>query len=241
MASRLFSNYKSGKDLGPSIYEEMKAAEGQVEHVEHVVLVDEHRAIDEENLAAQYHDYDYDNAFPDDHESATESHAFLSPKPAAQKQSSPLSKRRQKSVGREKWMSRSPRMLGDDIDDGDVPASLLIEEEDEVAGPSRPIEQHTHPRRQRTAPPAKRHQAQGRQAPNPSWAKIHEDDDIRPTLPVAGSAMSPREIALWQWSQVENLSRYLGEVYDYFQKGGIYCICLARLFQKLFVLISSSL
>lgn len=47
--------------------------------------------------------------------------------------------------------------------------------------------------------------------------------------------MAPREIALWHWSQVENLDRFLGEVYEYYRLGGIYCICLARLFQKLTV------
>lgn len=42
--------------------------------------------------------------------------------------------------------------------------------------------------------------------------------------------LNPKERALWKWANVENLDRFLQDVYDYYLGSGYYCILLSRVF-----------
>lgn len=193
-------------------------------------------AIDEENLNTRYHDYDYNDAFHDDNESqaTAENAAFLAP---SKKSAHPGLKDSTKHKGaiKSKWLSRSPRMLDDDRDNGDddVPASLLIEEEEDVPCLSRQAGPQNAAKRTRKATASRRRKSDAQWAAAQAGQRLHEDDapynsnPITPNPQVFGS--SRRDMAMWNWANVTNMDMYMQEVYSYYRGGGIWCICLDRL------------
>lgn len=227
------SRFLNTRGMAPSIYEDVRAgdsARGAVDIEERAGL-----ERDEED---RYQDYAYDDASVIEHDSqsAQERGGFLKPI-RIKSESSSNEARKHKGTKRDKFMTRSPRMLGDEDDgDDDVPASLLIEEEEEeiVPGPSRPAPAQKnlpkHPRlhvaTSRTKTDAQWQAAQAKQ-------KLYEDTTPKPfTLDVVGpriSASNAKEVAMWQWVNVTNLDTFMGEVYEYYRGGGIWTICLGRL------------
>lgn len=67
--------------------------------------------------------------------------------------------------------------------------------------------------------------------------QLHQDrprgnsGPTRPHQPLA--IISPRESAMWQWANVQNLDNFLKDVYTYFLGHGIWSICLARMLNLL--------
>ena len=103
--------------------------------------------------------------------------------------------------------------------DGDVPQSLLLENELHQL-PPRPSEE-PFPDRQAS-----------------------QTEQSRPEVPAiprsiprsyTGGIIDPRERALWRWANVENLDTFLKDVYDYFMGNGIYSIMLSKILNLLYV------
>jgi autophagy-related protein 9 len=237
MASNLLSRLLPTNNNAPSIYEDLRAHEEASEQsdVEERVGM----ALDEENLGGSFHDYNLQNAEVFNGEESritTESMAFLPEQQQGQQpRRQPGNQQRDTRGGsRSKWVAQSPRILEDDGDD-DVPASLLIEG-DEDAGPSQPTTQRdTRSKRQTKAsavpgPPTREARARWDRAQEQQ--RLHQDDDLnRPRAPVPKSGLvagSPREKAMWTWLNATNLDHFMGEVYDYYVGSGIWCICLER-------------
>jgi len=231
--------------MAPSIYEDLRAGHGlsDPDDVEERAGM----AIDEENLAARYQDYELHDALFDGNDGriTNESTAFLAQR--GKKKSGKISSntRRTKGGAKDKWFSRSPRILDDDGDD-DVPASLLIEEEEEPGGPSRPAAPRKSPKPPKSAPvpgPSTR-DAQAQWASAQTRQRLHDDDEIRrtqPAVPRPGMfSANPKEKAMWMWINVTNLDRFMGEIYAYYRGAGIWCICLDRLLNILYEIPPSS-
>lgn len=109
--------------------------------------------------------------------------------------------------------------LEDDAD-GDVPQSLLLEDELRQL-PPRPSEDLHTPR------------------PLHNIHTLRQDPSSFRTLPrsrVTGM-VSPKERALWRWANVENLDNFLMEVYEYFLGNGIYSIILSKVLNLLSVIL----
>lgn len=235
MTSNLLSRLLPNNPSGRSIYDDLRAHDGATESDADI----EGRAglaIDEENLG--FHDDELGNAevFDGDGSRITsESTAFLAHHPDNQTHGAGVGgSRRNKSQGG--WLAQSPRLLEDDGDD-DVPASLLIE------GNENPGPQSPHQTRNREAKSNKRHSA----IPGPSnretrahWEaaqaqqRLHEDDgdrasSARPVAPAARTLTgSPRDKAMWRWINVVNLDNFMEEVYTYYTGSGMWCILLSR-------------
>lgn len=221
MASNYLSRFLPST-IAPSIYEEMRAEENaDLWDIER----NDGNSIDEENLEGPLDDY-LDNppeAFGNDsHITTTESTAFL---PQGVAGPSVGTSRRNKG----KNALRTKGRHDDDADD--VPASLLIEDDDEAL----PMLQRV----QGIAPSIP--QIPGRAttlANNKSrWDTVQaqqrlHNDDARPPEPAAarGSALplDPRQKALWTWLNASNLDQFMAEVYEYYLGAGIWCICLER-------------
>ena len=101
--------------------------------------------------------------------------------------------------------------------DGDVPQSLLFEDELQQL-PPRPSENTHLPRR-----------------PQRSDQVIDQTQFPQQAIPrshVPGF-LSPKEQALWRWANVENLDTFLKDVYDYFIGNGIYSLILSKILNLL--------
>jgi autophagy-related protein 9 len=224
--------------MAPSIYEDLRAGQDLLEpdDIEERAAM----AIDEENLAARYQDYELHEELFDGHNSrlTTESTAFLPQQGKTKTHKSSTRDRKLKSGSKAKWLSRSPRMLDDDGDD-DVPASLLVEEDEDGGGPSRAAGTQRSPKPAKAAPVtnASTRNAQARWETVQDRQRLHEDEEtMRPgiTVPKPGMfAASRKERAMWMWINVTNLDRFMGEIYAYYRGAGIWPICLDRLLNLL--------
>jgi autophagy-related protein 9 len=234
MASHMLSRFLPSNNMAPSIYEDLRADHGLSgpDDIEERAGM----AIDEENLASRYQDYELHDALFDGNDSriTTESTAFLPQHRKKKSRESSSNPRRTKGGSKDKWFSRSPRILDDDGDD-DVPASLLVEEDEESGGPSGPAAPRISPKHVKSIPvpgPSTR-DAQAQWATAQARQRLHDDDEIRkakPGLPRLGMfSANPKEKAMWMWINVTNLDRFMGEVYAYYRGAGIWCICLDRL------------
>lgn len=208
---------------------------------------DSGRAVDIEERAGlqredegHYQDHEYDDLSPGAHDSqiAHERGGFLQPdfEPIRTRSKDA---RKHKRSNRDEFMSRSPRMLGEEDDaDDDVPASLLIEEDKEetVAGPSRPAPpaQNNSPKPQRTPAASRRTKADAQWQATQAKQRLYEDTLPRPITPAIASvprisSTNAKEVSMWQWVNVTNLDTFMGEVYEYYRGGGIWTICLGRI------------
>lgn len=233
MASNLLSKLLPSNNMAPSIYEELRADDGGSDLEERAGM-----ALDEENLGGGFHDYDLHHADlfnTEDSRVETESTTFLPTERGREQGALRNHHRDVPDTGKSKYMARSPRLLEDDGDD-DVPASLLVEGDDEPP--------HSLPSRQRNT--GHKSSGKGQSIPGPStrdvrarWERtqaqqrLHQDDDVtRPQAPVPKPGLltgSAREQALWTWINVTNLDHFMSDVYDYYRRAGIWSICLDRL------------
>jgi autophagy-related protein 9 len=232
MASNLLSRLLPTNPSSRSIYDDLRAHDeaSQSDIEERAGL-----ALDEENLL--YHDDELGNAdvfIGEDSRITSASTGF--PGGQQNNQGARTGPRRNKTQGSHpRWLAQSPRLLEEDGDD-DVPASLLIE------GNENPDSNTPIPPPNREAKAKKRQSA----IPGPStrethahWEaaqaqqRLHEESVPRnarqseqPTMALlTGSA---RDKAMWRWINVINLDNFIKDVYDYYIGSGIWCIVLSR-------------
>ena len=245
MTSNLLSRLLPTNPSARSIYDDLRAhdeaSESDIE--ERAGL-----ALDEENLG--FHDDELGNADifnGEDSRITTESTAVL-----AQQQNQPHrtgAERKGKSQRRHsKWLAQSPRLLEEDGDD-DVPASLLIEGNDNP-GPSDPsqprVRQTRNHNRQPAIPGPSTRETRAHWEAAQAQQRLHQDDNEG--IPEPQSARpkpglltgSPREKAMWRWINVTNLDNFINEVYDYYTGAGIWCIVLDRALSLMYATLPSS-
>jgi autophagy-related protein 9 len=188
-------------------------------------------ALDEENLGDRFHDYDLEDALANasDVQLETQSTPLLQD---ASRLDQP------KTVGKT-WTHTSPGLMDADEGDDDVPASLLVEGDEEEIGlktppPSRPIDHNiVHANLPIPGPSTRETRRQ--------WETVREHQALHPVPPRSITArkrpngerpglanVDPKEKALWRWANVENLDNFLKDVYIYFLGNGIWCIVLSR-------------
>lgn len=228
------SKFLNTRGMAPSIYEDMRAGDSG-----RAVDIEERAGLEREQQG-HYQDSEYDDASSDapDSQTAHERGGFLQPEFEPIRTRS-RDGRKHKGSKRDKFMSRSPRMLGQDDDsDDDVPASLLIEEgeEENVAAPSRPSPAPApkkSPNHQRAPPASRRTKADAQWQAAQAQQRLYDDTLPRPITPAIASgprisSTNAKEVAMWQWVNVTNLDTFMGEVYEYYRGGGIWTICLGR-------------
>lgn len=231
MASNLFSRFLP--NTSPSIYEDLRAHDEASDHSD----LEERAgmAVDEENLT--YQDYELNNADDlDETESriTTESTAFLPPQQQNRNQSQGAFDRGRDQRHNAKWLPNTPRMAEEDGDD-DVPASLLIEDDEEpghnASARNRNILKTTKVTDHIIPGPSTR-QDLSRWGTTEAQQRLDQDNDAIPRqvpVPKHGSPfLDARDKALWTWLNASNLDHFIAQVYNYYTGAGIWCICLER-------------
>lgn len=228
MAGNLFSRFVPGKDDG-QFYEQLQ--DDQDVDIENRAGL----ALDEENLAHQFHDDDL-------HEAAglgiEDSRVSVGSVPNPAKGGRRSSARRGRQDPGAGWLGP------DDDGDNEVPASLLVE-----PGAALAAAQMTSPRSgprpsTRSAipgPSSRRTQAQWETAQ--AQQRLHRDDDFGqavrgpradPPTRRLGLSSNPREKAMFRWANVSNLDAFTNEVYDYYIGAGLWCILLNRVLHMMY-------
>jgi autophagy-related protein 9 len=221
--------------MAPSIYEELRAHD----NLDDPYDLEERAgmALDEENLGRGLGDYDLEGADVFDQESsqvASESTHFTERRQGKRKYTD-IKNHLRKGKDRTKTNSHaeSPRILEDEGDD-DVPASLLIEG-DEEAGPRQPGPSQTAPIRRPSKavplPGRPTREARAQWSAAQSNQRLHHEDHDQLHLPVVKPSVlvgTPRERALWTWLNATNMDHFMGDVYEYYRGAGIWCICFDR-------------
>ena len=228
MTSNIISRFLPPAIGSPSVYETLR---------QHDQLSDQSdleeragMALDEENLAVGFQDYDLDDALADAATSQT------SPSKAAKFDGKVQAASRRALPDRRPPQESARLVEADDLDD-EVPLSLLIEG-DEGTAPNmegRPLRELPPPipgpvtrglRAQWQAT-----QEQQRLHQDPSTGIRNRREHVRTGHPF--SMIDPKERAMWRWANVENLDNFLKDVYDYFLGNGIWCILLSRVLNLL--------
>ena len=233
MASNILSKLLPSANGSPSIYETLRKLDESSETVD----VEEREGIallDEENLRDQT--LKFDSALED----AMESQSRLSESVLKDKIATPKARREPSKTRRARWLPRSPGIIeADDLDDDEVPMSLLVEENLNKPAALVSPELLPHARQQvHTSIPALGRRGSSTQA---KWQatqehqQLHQDPAAyrtstnwsRPAnYPLA--IIDPKEKAMWRWANVENLDNFFRDVYDYFVGNGIWSILLSR-------------
>lgn len=186
-------------------------------------------ALDEENLATGFHDYEFDDALAD----TTSNQDGPMRVKNSSRQSQGTSGR--KAQSRTRTSHAAGKVNIDDLDD-EVPQSLLIEEGQTLL-PVSNAERHKG-----LPPPVSGPSSRATQA---KWQATQEQqrlhqDSVFPRTHSKGKRrglplgmMDPKDRAMWMWANVENLDNFLKEVYDYYIGNGIWCILLNRMLNLL--------
>lgn len=226
MASNVLSRFLPPDTGSPSIYETLRhqdEASDQSDVEERAAM-----AVDEENLAGEFHDYELDDAIAD--ATATQSNILSRSETKASRKLPNIS-----PIHRASHRPAAMPEAGDE--DDEVPQSLLIEENDSTTSPLR--EQQPRPTPSPIPGPAtKASRAKWRATREQQRLHTemrHQRDPVQqPGFSVSGLAVaSPRERAMWRWVNVEDLDNFLRDVYEYFLGNGIWCILLSRLLNLL--------
>ncbi|EON63863.1 hypothetical protein W97_03091 [Coniosporium apollinis CBS 100218] len=199
-------------------------------------------AIDEENLGERFQDQDLEHLLADAAGShmTTESTAFL-PQTAPGKRPA---RQLPGAKSRPKWMKETLEEGEGLEEDDDVPESLLLD-----GHKGRGLSRENRDRRRLGAeldslpPPVPGPSTRSTRA---QWEatraqqRLHEDNTERalPKVPSLGvhshlALTNPRDRAMWRWLQVQNLDKFLNEVYYYYYNHGMWSILLARLIMLL--------
>jgi autophagy-related protein 9 len=230
MASNLLSRLLPTNQVGRSIYDELRAHD---EGFESDIEARAGLAIDEENL--RFHDDELGNveAFNgEDSRITSESTAFL---PAERNRShGRRAEQRGKSEGDgQKWFPQSPRLLEEEMDD-DVPASLLIEDND-MPGPSSPSQPRVRhpqpPKKQPAIPGPSNRETRAHWEAAQAQQRLHQDNASEGPRPPQGPRLltgSAKDKAMWRWINVTNLDDFMKQVYGYYLGAGVWCILLER-------------
>lgn len=219
MTSNIFTKLGQPSRGSRSFYEQLRSEEEDED-------LEAHMGLDEENLRANFEDFDADGLSVAESRMTTESVAF-DPK-ANRRPGSRAAPTTRRLGGPE---SRWP--IHDEEIDNDVPASLLVEPNEATqphSVPPEPVARQSQPRQPATAGPSSaRSQAQWEAAT--TQQRLHDDDVPARLLgpqprAVTGGYISggAREKALWRWVNITNLDSFMRDVYDYFEGGGLWCI-----------------
>jgi autophagy-related protein 9 len=239
MASNLISRLLPTRTGSPSVYETIR----QHDELSYTsdVEVRAAMALDEENLGERFHDYELEEALADASASqmGAQSIAFASKgdgrQPIRENGASKL--RGTRKFPRPKWMQGSPKAHEADDADDDVPASLLIEgDEDETQKPPEPPRVGL-PNEDASIPVSGPSTQETRRRWETAQAhqQLHPDRMPSPSIPrlflkePKGLALvDPKEKAMWRWANVDNLDLFLKDVYIYFLGNGFWSIMLSR-------------
>lgn len=197
--------------------------------------------LDEENLGTGFNDYELEHAaaFEDDASSRITTESTTFPSPPNRRTSS--TKGNGRNHRHATWANTSPGVLGDGGDgdaDDDVPASLLIEDDEHTQHPS-PLQQRTNtlPSRHGTGavPGPSTREMRSRWEAAQAHQQLHRDDVAQQSGKTRSSKSKPSFVmgsrydkAMYRWANVRNLDNFVGDVYDYYRGAGIYCILLNR-------------
>ena len=211
MASNILSKFLSPTAGDPSIYETLQQQDEELNQSD----IEERAgmALDEENLAIGFHDYELDENLAGN---AAENQV-AGPRPPE--------------------INYQPRPTTDELDD-EVPQSLLIEDQNDTlpAATARqtqalpppipgPASRGARAQWQKTQEQQRLHRHL-----SPQSAQTRVKD--RNSYPMG--MIDPKQRAMWMWANVENLDNFLQDVYDYFVGNGIWCIFLSRLLNLLY-------
>jgi autophagy-related protein 9 len=230
MDGNLFSRFVPGKDDG-AFYEQLQD--------DHDIDIENRAglALDDENLAHQFHDDDLQTAagFGIDDSRMSVGSAI-----------NPSRNGRRGQARRGRQESGTRWLAADDDGDNEVPASLLVEPGVALAAaPSTSPQSGPRPST-RTAipgPSSRRTQAQWETAQ--AQQRLHRDDDYTraaggaragPPTRRLGLASNPKEKAMFRWANVSNLDAFTNEVYDYYLGAGFWCIILDNVLHIVYVL-----
>lgn len=228
MASNIISRFLPPAAGPPSVYETLRQhdqSSDQSDLEERAGM-----ALDEENLAVGFQDYDLDDALADGTASQISPSKPANPKGMVQAAS-------RRALPNQRRPQASPRLVeADDLDD-EVPLSLLIEGDEGIAAAVEdrqlrnlpppipgPITRGSRAKWQATQEQQRLHQDLGTTFPN-------RREYVRKGHPF--SIIDPKEKAMWRWANVENLDNFLKDVYDYFLGNGIWSILLSRVLNLL--------
>jgi autophagy-related protein 9 len=180
--------------------------------------------LDEENLNHDFHDYDLENAEGlGVEDSRITVGGVSSPTPRSRGQPDG---RLRKDGRRSAWTSQ------EDEGNNDVPASLLVECDDDLDGGQSKKKRGKQP----AAPPGPSN-ARAQWETTQTQQRLHDDGVFGPSrrdnrLPnsvfagmVSGNAKKKAE---WRWANVSNLDNFIKEVYDYYVGNGMWCILVER-------------
>ncbi|KAK6194250.1 CDP-diacylglycerol-serine O-phosphatidyltransferase [Pestalotiopsis sp. IQ-011] len=235
MAGNLFSRFVPGRDDSP-YYEQL--AHSQDVDIENRAGL----ALDDENLAHQFHDEDLQSAAGLAIDDSRLSVGSAVNQPRHGRRAPP--RRSAQNTG-SRWLAP------DDDGDNEVPASLLVEPGGAPAAThiaSPPIGARPSTRTAIPGPSSRRTQAQWETAQ--AQQRLHRDDDYGSTVPGAqasaptrrlGLNTSPREKAMFRWANVSNLDAFTKEVYNYYQGSGFWCIILDNVLHIVKVIFMASL
>ncbi|KAF2101482.1 membrane protein Gsa14p [Rhizodiscina lignyota] len=216
-------------DIPPS---DASASDG--EHLEH--------AIDEENLGEHFQDQDLEQLLKDAAHSEIASESTV----ALQEDNVPVATR--SSAGtrstRPRWMQNQPPAPSDMDEDDDVPESLLLDPGTQSSKRSKERSR----RKSRGAQleelpppvpgPATRNTRAQWRATKAQQPLHGDDEDGGVPMPKHDHAMNsmtnallladPKDKAMWKWANVQNLDKFLLEVYAYYEQKGFWSILLRK-------------
>ncbi|KAI0517706.1 autophagy protein Apg9 [Xylaria bambusicola] len=201
--------------------------------------------LDEENLAHNFHNDDFDHA----ENLALDDSRISTRSPIEQARST-----RDAASSGDGQHSESRWLLNDDDGDNDVPASLLVEGTSRAPlGPQAAASSSRRSHRPGNSggqPNRRRIEAQWETAQ--AHQRLHQDDEYGPIhgrgnytgLPGSrrpGFVASPKDKAMFRWANVSNLDVFIRDVYDYYLGAGLWCIMLDRILHLLKVAFVASL
>lgn len=212
----MFGRLAPSSRAARSFYEDLRTREDDRDVEEDAGL-----NVDEENLRQHFNDFDAEGL------AGTDSRITVDSAYGGTKTHGPLQNRGRREPSSSRWPAH------DEDADNDVPASLLVEH-NETERPH-PALVHGQTRQPHQLPPptagpsSARSRAQWEAAA--THQRLHDDDSHdRPTAPqprplAAGNIPGgPKENALWRWVNTSNLDRFMRDVYDYYEGGGMWCI-----------------
>ncbi|KAF2835578.1 autophagy-related protein 9 [Patellaria atrata CBS 101060] len=236
MTSNLLSRLLPSNTDAPSIYETIQQHEqdphpGDLDLEDHAGI-----ALDEENFGNTFEDQDLDRLL-EQSRITTESTAFL-----PQERSPAPKKSRSRSRHR-----KGQRGADGAIEDDDVPESLLLEGyKDHPTSIPPPIvmqKSRKSPDIERLPSPVpgpSTHNARAQWETTRAQQRLHptmqEATPPKPNVRPGGNRAfptNPRDMAMWRWTNVQNLDAFLQEVYSYYMFHGIWSILLSRLLSLL--------
>ncbi|KAG8529309.1 uncharacterized protein KY384_005945 [Bacidia gigantensis] len=226
MTSNLFSRLLPPSNGEPSIYETLRQHEDASEPSDGEERTN--TAVDDDNLDQSFHDDELDVNSSGDRE--------------VDDGTSPHSREGRKSLHRQAPKpGRGHTLKGKESEDmdGEVPQSLLIEDKQlPIVDPNEHMDMTLPP----PIPGPSTHTARANWQITQREHQLYGDRPPFQTVPGLGnrrgrplSILEPKLQATWMWANVDNLDRFLNQVYDYYVGHGIRSILLSR-FVKLMTL-----